>query len=71
MTGWPLVGREHALERVGQLIDRDDVSGAVLVGPAGVGKTRLATACIDLGETAGMSTAVAVKDGCRRSERSA
>ena len=60
MTGWPLVGREHALERVSQLIDRDDVRGAVLVGPAGVGKTRLATACIDLGEAAGMSTAVAV-----------
>jgi hypothetical protein len=60
MTGWPLVGREHALERVGQLLGRNDVSGAVLVGPAGVGKTRLATACIDLGEAAGMSTAVAV-----------
>src|SRR5215216_1956336 len=58
---WPLVGRARALERVGEmLLGRPDLSGVVLVGPAGVGKTRLAKECLTLAEDAGFVTAVAV-----------
>lgn len=44
---WPLVGRGAHLERVGTSL-RGGVGGVVLAGPAGVGKTRLATECLTL-----------------------
>jgi DNA-binding CsgD family transcriptional regulator/type II secretory pathway predicted ATPase ExeA len=49
---WPLVGRAAELERVAALLDTG--SGAVvLAGAAGVGKTRLATECLDRAASAG------------------
>jgi DNA-binding CsgD family transcriptional regulator len=50
------VGREAELERVGQLLRRG-AGGVVLAGPAGVGKTRLATECLAVAEAAGMPVA--------------
>jgi hypothetical protein len=39
---WPVVGREGQLAAGLVALHSDDVSGIVLVGPAGTGKTRLA-----------------------------
>jgi type II secretory pathway predicted ATPase ExeA len=44
---WPLVGRAAELERVGKLL-AVGTKGVVLVGAAGVGKTRLASECLAL-----------------------
>jgi predicted ATPase/DNA-binding CsgD family transcriptional regulator len=38
----PLIGRKQDIETIGALLLRDDVPLVVLVGPGGVGKTRLA-----------------------------
>lgn len=45
---WPLIGRDDELRHLGELLDRDDASGVVLTGPAGVGKTRLSLECLQL-----------------------
>lgn len=50
--GWPLVAREAELAVLVASIDREDVGGALLTGPPGQGKSRLARAVI---ETAGGS----------------
>jgi DNA-binding CsgD family transcriptional regulator len=42
MQAWPLVGRDRELGRIATAMDRPPPAGAVLVGAAGVGKTRLA-----------------------------
>lgn len=63
---WPLVGRAAELDLVGDAMRRSDVSGVVLVGPAGVGKTRLATACLELAGRIGFDTVrVTATEGSR------
>lgn len=54
---WPLVGRDDELSAVADALANEHVSGLVLVGEGGVGKTRLAVECLDLGRTAGYATA--------------
>lgn len=57
MTPWPLVGREDERQVVLGAVGHPEIDGIVLVGPAGVGKSRLADACLfDLGQAAGMPT---------------
>src|SRR5438552_17458376 len=51
---WPLVGRTAELERVDGLLRRG-AGGVVLAGPAGVGKTRLASECLGLAEQRGFA----------------
>lgn len=57
---WPLVGRDDVLAHVRGLLRRPALTGLVLVGPAGVGKTRLATECLALGEEVRMVAAKVV-----------
>ena len=55
MDGWPLVGRDKELTQVaGAVADR---RGAVIIGPAGVGKTTLALRCLELARKRGMAVA--------------
>ena len=55
----PLVGRQDELERIAQALARPTCRGVALIGPAGVGKTRLADKCRKLAETAGMAVLAA------------
>jgi hypothetical protein len=57
---WPLVGREEELTAVKVAMDDASVSGVVLAGTAGVGKTRLAREAIALARAAGLTTRWAV-----------
>ncbi len=57
---WPLTGRAAELARLRRLVAVHEHAGVVLVGPAGVGKTRLAKECLAVGEEAGYATALAV-----------
>lgn len=57
---WPLVGRDDVLAHVRSLLRRPALTGLVLVGPAGVGKTRLAAECQALGEEVRMVAAKVV-----------
>ncbi|WP_157518602.1 helix-turn-helix transcriptional regulator [Herbidospora mongoliensis] len=41
-SSWPLVGRAAALRVITESAERPDVEGVVVVGPPGVGRTRLA-----------------------------
>ena len=56
MPDWPLIGRERELARIAGVLGRADATGVVLVGEAGVGKTRLATETIRLGDVSGFAT---------------
>jgi predicted ATPase len=55
-TTWPLVGRGAELERLGEAIDDPSCGGVVLIGPAGAGKTRLATQALELAALRGLTT---------------
>ena len=52
---WPLIGRTTELQRVRGLLAKGS-GGVVLSGPAGVGKTRLATECLGFAPEYGFST---------------
>ncbi|HEV3451885.1 MAG TPA: AAA family ATPase [Acidimicrobiia bacterium] len=56
-TSWPLVGRTAELAAVAAAMDAGG-GGVLLSGPAGVGKTRLATECLELAEARRWSTGV-------------
>jgi DNA-binding CsgD family transcriptional regulator/tetratricopeptide (TPR) repeat protein len=57
---WPLVGRDRDLGQIATLLRDGTTGGVVLIGPGGVGKTRLATECLVLAERDGFATARAV-----------
>ncbi|MUL64533.1 hypothetical protein BOO86_08675 [Mycobacterium sp. CBMA 234] len=44
-TDWPFVGRGDELAALSRMVADSSTRGVVLAGPAGVGKTRLATEC--------------------------
>ena len=54
---WPLIGRDIELARVAEVLAAPEASGVVLIGPSGVGKTRLASECLRLGSESGFATA--------------
>lgn len=54
---WPLVGRAGELRLLGAQLRRSDAGGCVLVGPAGVGKNRLAAEVLAMAGSAGLPTA--------------
>lgn len=56
MIGWPLVGRQDTLELLDAALAAEGVRGAVLTGPPGVGKTRLARELINQLAQAGWAT---------------
>jgi DNA-binding CsgD family transcriptional regulator len=56
LSEWPLVGRSEELALLRQLRRRSALSSAVISGPAGVGKTRLAAATVADAESEGWST---------------
>lgn len=57
---WPLVGRDHELRRLSALSREPAGRGVVLVGPAGVGRSRLSRECLDAAEARGMRGAIAL-----------
>jgi DNA-binding CsgD family transcriptional regulator len=54
---WPLVGRDHELGSVAELLSDGAVGGVALVGAAGVGKTRLAAEASRLAGSRGHAVA--------------
>ncbi|MDQ1361183.1 MAG: hypothetical protein QOJ44_1560, partial [Acidimicrobiaceae bacterium] len=56
---WPIVGRTRELTALAEGIDDASCSGVVLIGPAGVGKTRLAREVRDLANERGLFTGLA------------
>jgi len=55
-TDWPLIGREVELASVADGLDDPACGGVLLIGPAGVGKTRLARDALDLASGRGYVT---------------
>jgi DNA-binding CsgD family transcriptional regulator len=64
---WPLTGREGELRLVGEALAGGAAGGVVIAGPAGVGKTRLATAAAGLASAGGCAVAWARASGAARS----
>jgi DNA-binding CsgD family transcriptional regulator len=55
-SSWPLVARRVELERIIAALDDRVIVAAVIHGPAGVGKTRLAVECLAAARKAGRAT---------------
>lgn len=53
---WPFVGRGQEVDRFTDALRDPGVDAFVVVGPAGVGKTRLAEACLRVAQRAGAAT---------------
>ncbi len=53
---WPLVGRQDVLRRIAEAMCRPGCAGVVLVGAAGVGKTRLAVEALHEAGRRGLDT---------------
>ena len=53
---WPFVARDRELSQVEDILGGGRYRGIVLVGPAGVGKSRLAAEALALAERAGYAT---------------
>lgn len=53
---WPLVARSEQVESFEELLQGDETGGLLIVGPAGVGKTRLAEECAWVAHTEGRTT---------------
>ncbi len=53
---WPLLGRDAELARLASAIEDAACGGVVLIGPAGVGKTRLAAYTIEMATARGLAT---------------
>lgn len=60
-SDWPLVGRADELRYLSEALAEPEVTGAVLVGPAGVGKTRLAHEAINAAAGSACEWAVATR----------
>jgi len=54
---WPLLGREVELAHLADAIDDPECGGVVLIGAAGVGKTRLAVHALEMAAGRGLTTA--------------
>jgi DNA-binding winged helix-turn-helix (wHTH) protein len=54
--GWPMVGRFELLDRIVDELAVPEASGVVLVGPAGIGKTRAALEVLDRRSSDGVPT---------------
>src|SRR4051794_21594640 len=55
-AAWPLTGREDELRTLAQTLTGRRPRSVVLVGPAGVGKTRLAREALAIADKAGRAT---------------
>jgi len=64
---WPLVGRAAELERIAEAMHRTRSSGVVLMGAAGVGKSRLVRECLSAAAEAGFETVRIVASRAARS----
>ena len=59
----PLFGRQAELETIAAALVRPSSRGVAILGPAGVGKSRLATECCQLAEASGMAVVSAAASG--------
>ncbi|MEY2459836.1 MAG: hypothetical protein QOG30_1666, partial [Acidimicrobiaceae bacterium] len=55
-TDWPLLGRELELAQIAKGLDDPSCGGVLVIGPSGVGKTRLATHALGLAAGRGYAT---------------
>ena len=56
VSAWPLLGRDTELSQLAQAIDDPECGGVVVIGSAGVGKTRLATDALQMAAAGGLAT---------------
>ena len=62
-SGWPLVGRAEELRFLRNALAQPGATGAVLVGPAGVGKTRLAQEVVNAASAGDCEWVLATRAG--------
>ena len=55
-TDWPLLGRELELAQIARALDEPNCGGVLIIGPPGVGKTRLAMHAVELAAGRGVVT---------------